>query len=724
MNKRILSVLLAVLLLATCIPTAFAATGTLRPNTGTRHEVCTALSAQAEAYYTGEYAFSELSALSGDASDPMASDLFLALNELMTDTMTDSVSYNSLPDYWEDTDAEKGEAGYILFYTDEVSSSCNREHVWPKSRASFYQKNGGADLHHLRPANSGVNSARSNYTMGYVRGVLDSYTNRDNIIYYNGSADLVEVNDNIKGDVARIFLYVYVRWEQPNLYENVASSELPAFDSDDSANNGKKVIESLDTLLRWMETDPVDTWEMSRNDETEHVQGNRNVFIDYPEFAWLLFDETVPDDYVTPSGEGNVSPEFTVTAESADDSMGTVSVNGYTVTAEPKEGYAVLDATVSPEGAATLTVEGNRIRLKNVISDCTVTVRFQKKATATITYRDAVHGDAEETAYVNETYVLPDREDRTVDGTLYRFLGWSERAIAAPETTFPEVQSAGEKPVATGDRTYYAVYRYGEEGESAAEWVQLSDGDTLKPDTEYAFVSIPYGTTTHYLMNNTVVSTNYWGGTAFTDYSGSFENGTVTADSVDEACIFTAEEWVEGGFSLKNNDSGKYLAHSSTQSTSKAYRKFDTGRTEMTATTTLGLWRMTIENNEATVVSDAYPDFALCYAHKYSDWSTYDADNGTAQVYAACYVLQHGGGMSYYYTTSLKEEQEQPDGLLGDVDLDGDVDTADAALLLRGLVSLTTLTKEQTANANYNQDGVVSASDAAGILRRLVGSEG
>ena len=28
----------------------------------------------------------------------------------------------------------------------------SREHVWPKSRASFMQQNGGSDLHHLRPA--------------------------------------------------------------------------------------------------------------------------------------------------------------------------------------------------------------------------------------------------------------------------------------------------------------------------------------------------------------------------------------------------------------------------------------------------------------------------------------------------------------------------------------------------------------------------------------------
>lgn len=719
MNRRVFCVLLAVLLLATCISTAFAATGTVRPNMGTRHEVCEELSSQAEAYYTGAYTFDQLSALGTDASDPMNSELFEALHDLMTDTMTNSVAYKSLPDYWEDTDAQGGSSGYTLFYTDKVASSCNREHVWPKSRASFYQKNGGSDLHHLRPANSGVNSARSNYTMGYVRGVLSDYTNRDDIIYYNGSADLVEVNDNVKGDVARIFLYVYVRWEQPNLYENVASSDLPPMDSDDSANNGKKVIESLDTLLKWMETDPVDTWEMSRNDETEHVQGNRNVFIDYPEFAWMLFEENVPDGYVTPSGEGDPSPKFAVTATVSDPSMGSVTVNGYTITATPAEGCYLSGAVVTPADAAAATVDGNRIRLRNVTADCTVTAQFQRKQTCTVTYEDAVSGRETETVYLTEPYQLPDRADATVNGTEYRFLGWSETELSAPQTVFPTVLAAGEEVTANGAKTYYAVYRYGVEGESTAEWVQLMDGDTLKPDTEYAFVSIPYGTDTHYLMNNTVVSSNYWGGTAFSGFDGVFENGTATAQSVDADCIFTAAELTEDGFSLKNNESGTYLALSSTQSSTKAYRKFDTGRTEMSASTTLGIWRMTIEDHKAEIVSDAHPDFRLCYAHEYADWAAYNADSTSAQAYAACYVLQHGGGMSYYYTT--KVDGGQAETFPGDVDLDGDVDAVDAAVLLRSIVGMETLNAQQLLNADVNADGTVSSSDAAGILRIIVG---
>jgi hypothetical protein len=76
--------------------------------------------------------------------------------------------------------------------------------------------------------------------MGNVRKVCSTYSTYDyggkTVLYYNAgygtsfngeTPGLVEVNDNIKGDVARILLYVYVTWGQPNLFQDVASSSLP-----------------------------------------------------------------------------------------------------------------------------------------------------------------------------------------------------------------------------------------------------------------------------------------------------------------------------------------------------------------------------------------------------------------------------------------------------------------------------------------------------------------
>ncbi len=311
MKTRLISVLLVVaMLLGMFTFTSFAA----QKNTGTRHQLCTSLSTQAHSYYdkngfTYEY-YSSLEGGNESSLQSIDSDLFQALNKLMTNTMTNSVSYSSLGNYWPDTDRENGTSNATLFYSDVTSGNFNKEHVWPKSRASFLKKDGGCDIHHLRPTNTNINSTRNNYTMGNVRELYPdcSYKSNDGgvIIWYNAShkedgqtIGLVEVRDNIKGDVARIFLYVYTRWIEPNLFENDPN---PVVGPDDDKNNGLKVIESLETLLEWCEMDPVDTWEMSRNDACEDVQGNRNVFIDYPEFAWLLFDQPLPENMPTPSG--------------------------------------------------------------------------------------------------------------------------------------------------------------------------------------------------------------------------------------------------------------------------------------------------------------------------------------------------------------------------------------------------------------------------------------
>ena len=303
--KRSVSLLLLVALL-----TALFAGVTFQAsakNTNKRDTLCTSLSTMAKAYYTGAYTYDKMSALAGGNTDCVASmnsALYKSLQSLMSSTQTDSVSYKSLTKYWPTTDNN------ILFYADQTGSGYNREHVWPKSRASFYQKNGGCDLHHLRPADQTLNSTRKNYTMGYVNGVINGCSTANyggrTVLWYSAGNDLVEVRDNVKGDVARILLYVYCRWGQPNLYQNVKEENLPPLDDDDKkngGNNGLKVIESLDTLLKWCKSDPVDTWEMSRNDEVQDVQGNRNVFIDYPEYAWLVFGQDIPNDMKTPSGE-------------------------------------------------------------------------------------------------------------------------------------------------------------------------------------------------------------------------------------------------------------------------------------------------------------------------------------------------------------------------------------------------------------------------------------
>ncbi|MBQ3329889.1 MAG: endonuclease [Ruminococcus sp.] len=324
MKRIILFFFISIIVLAS-IPCAAALGELPAVNEQERHIVCTQLSEPAKEYYTGEYRYDTLSRLSGaaDTTDGYAAmhdnALFEALHTLMASTHQYYTAYSgkdagSLAYFWTSTDAVAGGDTYTMFYADVPSDApnvkLNREHIWPKSRASFGERkgNGGSDLHHLRPAVDSLNRAKSDHLFGningvYTEGVKQGSVNGEVCYWVNTAQDLFECKDDVKGDVARILLYVYCRWEQPNLYTDISEERLPPNDAD-STDNGKKVIESLDTLLDWCEEDPVDTWEMRRNDLTESVQGNRNVFIDYPEFAWQLFDREVPENMPTPSSSG------------------------------------------------------------------------------------------------------------------------------------------------------------------------------------------------------------------------------------------------------------------------------------------------------------------------------------------------------------------------------------------------------------------------------------
>ena len=475
--KRGMAVLLVLVLMLSVI-SPVSASAFPSKNDGVRHEVCDALSDQAEAYYTDAYSWDSLQSQSGISTESslaaMQGQLYQSLQDLMSSTMTHSVSYKSLTSYWPYTDTQPGHHDATLFYSDCDGSGnhYNREHVWPKSRASFCKSGGGSDLHHLRPTDAEINSTRSNYTMGDVREKFPNCKTKDykgkTVLWYNPSADLVEVADNVKGDVARIMLYVYTRWGEPNLCENISGSDLPQNGPDEGGNNGLKVMENLDTVLRWCEEDPVDEWEMTRNDRVQDVQGNRNVFIDYPELAWMLFDREIPSDMHTPSGfaENSGAPAHAITAESSNPAWGTVEVNGRRIQCHPAEGYCVSDVEVSPAGAAEVTRNGNMIHLSEVKEDVTVLVTFAPRTAAEIFYvipqGTAVDGGTTD-CYIGDEIELPKVSGSvTVGGEELRFAGWVDTSVTdTTDLNGTEIHKAGDTyTVEAAQNTLYALYTY------------------------------------------------------------------------------------------------------------------------------------------------------------------------------------------------------------------------------------------------------------------------
>ena len=178
------------------------------------------------------------------------------------------LEYPRRHDYLYDADASLSDPEYVvLMYTGELrpwteyqdgelsaGETFNTEHIYPQSRlASQEAKN---DMHHMRVADITVNETRSNYP--FVAG--------------SGDAKLVNGNswypgDEWKGDVARMVMYVHLKYGEP--FSDVGD---------------------LDLFLKWNAEDPVSALELQRQEIIEGAQGNRNPFIDNPYFATLLWD--------------------------------------------------------------------------------------------------------------------------------------------------------------------------------------------------------------------------------------------------------------------------------------------------------------------------------------------------------------------------------------------------------------------------------------------------
>jgi len=428
-------------MIVTLFAGSFTASAAETSNWGTRHEVCTELSTQAEDYYTGSYAYDSLSSKTG-------SSLMSSLRTLTTNTHSKNTSYENCKDYAYRSDCQNSDGTVVLLYTSYVAAQSdfsanapgwNREHVWPKSLGGYETSGPGADMHHIRPDDVTTNSKRGNKLFGEVSSGSEA-TGSSLVGGMSGgtySSSYFEPHDDTKGDVARICLYMHVRYGGSSSYN-----------CDDITN----VFSDVDTLLAWNALDPVDTWEMGRNDVVEGIQGNRNPFIDFPELAWLLFSQDIPSDLTTPSG-GSI-PAYNITATTNNSSYGSVSLTGKKITATPNYGYYVAGYTLLG-GSATVTQEGN-IFTVNPTSDCTIRINFAQKTSATVTFMQNGAVATTQSGYSEDVITLPSYTGTLPEG--YAFVGWVKNTLSETTTQPATIYYAGSSYPLTSSETLYALY--------------------------------------------------------------------------------------------------------------------------------------------------------------------------------------------------------------------------------------------------------------------------
>ncbi len=197
----------------------------------------------------------------------------------------------------------------------------DQEHIWAKSQGFNAEGAGGArgDPMHLWPGDSDVNSSLHNDQMyGFVN--ITSTTKHGKWSYaadnYVGtsltlgtsvsSEEVFEPQDCDKGDIARAIFYLVARYnylsgedadgissDNPNL-EIVQDNTVRAGYTSTTENTGKQGI--LTDLLEWHHLDPVDEFEIHRNNILyNNYTFNRNPFIDFPDWVDYIWGTATYD---------------------------------------------------------------------------------------------------------------------------------------------------------------------------------------------------------------------------------------------------------------------------------------------------------------------------------------------------------------------------------------------------------------------------------------------
>lgn len=193
----------------------------------------------------------------------------------------------------------------------------NREHVWPRSYG--FPDNDASlnypftDMHALFLSDSNYNSARSNHPFNYCNAGCAEYPTEANDGRggagggYSGDSNWQtgmftegtwEVWNGRRGDVARALMYMDLRYaggthgvtgaSEPDL---ILTDDLELIDSSRTGQNEPiGYMGMLSVLLEWHRQDPVDPIEMQHHETVASFQGNRNPFIDHPEWVSCVFE--------------------------------------------------------------------------------------------------------------------------------------------------------------------------------------------------------------------------------------------------------------------------------------------------------------------------------------------------------------------------------------------------------------------------------------------------
>ncbi len=279
----------------------------------------------------------------------------------------------------------------------------------------------------------------------------------------------------------------------------------------------------------------------------------------------VAFPITVSTEDIYP-GHGNVDAvqevystwtlftTYTVTATSNNNNYGTVSVNGYTITASPKDGYYAAGYTVT-KGTASVEQNGNVFTVEPS-TDCTVRINFAQKTPVTVTCFTEGSEYQTLTGYAYEPITLP-ASAPSVEG--WSFMGWTTEEIGESETK-PSYFNPGQAITASSNTSLYAVYRAVNQEVPAVKVYDLVTETPSDLSGEYVITNTASAASILKGLsgsNKTYESANA-GGCSTLEAAGITLSDS-SLHNVDDVYVFTIEP-NDSYYTIRNNSTGTYVA--------------------------------------------------------------------------------------------------------------------------------------------------------------------
>lgn len=234
--------------------------------------------------------------------------------------------------------------------TNHAISGMNIEHSFPKSWWGGDNNNAYKDLYNLYPSDSKANSSKSNYPMAIVTKVRSEEAGYDKVgtgtVDGKNNVQCWEPGDQYKGDFSRSYLYMAVTYSDLTF----SSTGTQTMYANASGYPGMKTWAT--TLYRqWSKQDKVDDLEVTRNNAVSDIQGNRNLFIDFPYLAEYVWGDSTAVAF---------DPSTSITTASSDSRYGSYTPSPDNPdTPKKDDGWIFVKLTTQPTAGKRYLIVAN-----------------------------------------------------------------------------------------------------------------------------------------------------------------------------------------------------------------------------------------------------------------------------------------------------------------------------------------------------------------------------